>query len=351
MIDIKLDIVEVLSSLISVESETNNEKLLCDMIYSVLSNYNGELIRVSNSLVLHMDFGKQKRIGLVGHIDTVPVAKSSTIPTIKDGALWGRGACDMKSGIACMLKVLNDIDLGLIEPNHNLTLVFYEKEEGPCPNGINYLLDAKHLDNLDFAYVLEPTEGKYSVGCLGSLAVKKEVYGISAHSANSKRGKNALLESMEIYSQIDEMNNEIDGITDIDGYEYYETVNVTALHTDTKTFNVIPAKVEMLVNYRFSPDKSSRVALAYLLEHLGQDNITVVDQADSCFIGSSGDLFLLDGVEREIMQAWTDIAQLNVGGVPAVNFGAGSIKVAHKPEERIVIKELKEFYTLLVKHL
>lgn len=349
--DIKQDIVGLLSDLIRVKSETDNEKQLCDILYKVLSGYNGELIRVSNSLVLNMDFGKAKRIALIGHIDTVPVAKSSIEPVIKDGELWGRGACDMKGGIASMLKVLNDIDLGLIVPKHNISLVFYEKEEGPCPNGINYLLDGNYLEHIDFAYVLEPTEGKYSVGCLGSLAVKKEIFGTSAHSANSKKGKNALTESMEIYRKIQEMNSEIDGLTEIDGYEYYETVNVTALHTDTKTFNVIPAKVEMLVNYRFSPDKSSRTALAYLVEYLGLDGVTLVDQADSCYIGAAGGAFLLDDVEREIMQAWTDIAQLNVGGVPAVNFGAGSIAVAHKPDERISVKELKEFYELLVKHL
>ena len=62
--------------------------------------------------------------------------------------------------------------------------------------------------------------------------------------------------------------------------------------------------------------------------------------------------FLHDnGPKREIMQAWTDIAQLNDAGIPAINFGAGSIKVAHKPEEFIDIKELQEFYELLKTHI
>ncbi len=351
MIDIKQDLISLLSDLIRVESVTDNEKTLCDLIFNTLSNYKGELIREGNSLLFHLDFGFDTTIALVGHIDTVPVSESTTEPTIKDGELWGRGACDMKSGLACMLKVLFDIVNKNITPKNNISLVFYEKEEGPLPNGINYLIDKGHLENIDFAYVLEPTEGKYSVGCLGSLAVKKEVYGLSAHSANSKRGKSALLETVKIFENINKMNQEISGESNIDGLEFYETVNVTTLETLNKAFNVIPSKTEMVVNYRFSPLKNCEQAMNLLIEYYGQENITVLDKADSCYIGNAHKQFLRDGTPCEIMQAWTDIAQLNRAGIPAVNFGAGSITVAHKADERILISELEDFYKLLIKHL
>jgi succinyl-diaminopimelate desuccinylase len=51
------------------------------------------------------------------------------------------------------------------------------------------------------------------------------------------------------------------------------------------------------------------------------------------------------------MQAWTDIAQLNAAGIPAINFGAGDIKLAHKPEEFVNIEKLNEFYELLKQHI
>lgn len=351
MFDISKDLVTILSDLIRVESETGNEKPLCDKIYNTLNNYDGELIRVGDSVVFNMNFGLKNRIALVGHIDTVPVAESSTDPEIKDGELWGRGACDMKSGLAVMFKVLNDISEGIIIPKYNITLVFYENEEGALPNGVNFLLDSHNLQNIDFAFVLEPTEGKYSVGCLGSLAVKKDIFGVSAHSANPKKGKNALNESVEIFESINVMNRDISGGKNIDGLDYYETVNITQFKTTTGTFNVIPAHVEMVANFRFSPNRDEDEALEFLLKYYGNENITVLDKADSCYIGNSGDSFLLPEIEREIMQAWTDIAQLNKGGIPSINFGAGTIKFAHKPDERISIEELNNFYKILVTHL
>lgn len=343
-------VIDILSDLIKVESETDNEKELCDLISNTLSSYSGELIRHGNSLIYNLNLGKERRVALVGHIDTVPVDKSSTEPVIKNGELWGRGACDMKSGLACMLKMIHDISSGQV-PKYNISFVFYEGEEGPIPNGINKLIDNGLLNNIDFAYILEPTEGKYSVGCLGSLAVKKEVYGVSAHSANPKTGKNALDETMEVYNRIREMNNYISDAADIDGLQFYETVNVTTMETSNKAFNVIPSKTEMIVNYRFSPERTSKEAMELLLKYYGKEGITLLDEADSCYIGNDHDGFLLDGIDREIMQAWTDIAQLNKAGIPAVNFGAGSIKHAHKPDERICIAELESFYSLLIRHI
>ena len=94
---------------------------------------------------------------------------------------------------------------------------------------------------------------------------------------------------------------------------------------------------------------SYNVCYTKLLRY-GEDDITVLDKADSCYIGNKGDKFLHDTIEREIMQAWTDIAQLNKAGIPAINFGAGSITKAHKPDERINIQELLDFYKVMVRN-
>lgn len=351
MFDLSKTLVEILADLISVKSETGSEKELCDKLFLTLEKYDGELIRVKNSLLFSTKFTCDKRVALVGHIDTVPIAKSSTDPVQKDGFLWGRGACDMKSGLAVMLKIIHEISTGIIAPKNNISFIFYENEEGALPNGINFLLDEKALKDIDFAYILEPTEGKYSVGCLGALSLKKSIYGISAHSANPKKGKNAIDEALLIYNSISEMNSKINRTQNIEDLEYYETVNITTFETTNKAFNVIPAQVDMSINYRFSPNKNLAEAKDELLKYLGEDNIEILDSADSCFIGNSGDEFLLPGVEREIMQAWTDIAQLNNNGIPAINFGAGSILHAHKPDERISIDDLNSFYKLMIKHL
>lgn len=351
MLDLSKNLVDLLKDLIAIESETGNEKELCDILYKTLEPVNGELVRVQDSIVLHLNFGKEKRVALVGHIDTVPVASSSIIPQIKDGELWGRGACDMKSGLACMLKILYDISKGNLTPIYNLSFIFYQNEEGSLPNGINFLLDMGALKEIDFSYILEPTEGRYSVGCLGSLTVKKEIYGVSAHSANARKGRSALIESMEICKKIEDLNASISQDANINNLTYYETINITTLNTTNTTFNVIPGKLDMVINYRFGPNRNLKEAMDILFNTIGKENTTIIDDADSCYIGNSGDTFLKPEVEREIMQAWTDIAQLNAAGIPSINFCAGSIKYAHKSDERINITELEEYYQLLKSHL
>ncbi len=352
MLDLHKDVELISADLISIHSVIRNEKEICDRIEETLKNGKGSLTRLKNSLVWRLDKGFDKTIALVGHIDTVPLTRENqTTPEFKDGWLWGLGSADMKSGIAAMLKIFQQVTDDEITLTNNLMLVFYEAEEGPLPNGINTILDNNVMDNVDFAYILEPTECRYSVGCLGALTVKKEVQGISAHSANPRTGLNAIGEAMKIYEKVVAVDKEISKGSEVIGLPYYETMNITQFTTENAG-NVIPPKVFITINYRFAPGKSVEEAEQFIYDTIGgEEGVFYVDRGPSCVVESGLDDFLLPHVEREIMQAWTDVAQLNAAGIPAVNYGAGSIKVAHKPDERILISELREFYDNLVKHL
>lgn len=350
MINPSGELKQILIDLIACESVTDNEKNICDLIEKALEEFEGELVRTGNSLVLHLPGDREKRVALVGHIDTVPLGESTTTAFEKDGALFGRGACDMKAGVAVMLRILGDLRAGKLNPKLNLSFVFYEGEEGPVPNGINALLGEGHLKDVDFAFILEPTESRYSVGCLGSLAVKKTVRGVSAHSANPKTGVNALEEAMELYRKLGAMDRQIGANRLIDGLSYYETVNVTALNT-FNAYNVLPPRAELIINYRFSPERSTEEALALLYSHMGRENTEILDASGSAYAGNSADRFLLPGTEKEIMQAWTDMAQLIEAGIPAINYGPGSIRHAHKPDEHILLSELESFYKNMIRHL
>jgi len=352
MINLKQAVENISADLIAIPSVIRNEKEICDRIEETLLQGKCELARHGNSLVVRLEFGFEKTIALVGHIDTVPLTRENqTVPEFKDGELWGLGACDMKSGVASILKIYQQIQDKEIIPTKNIVMVFYEAEEGPLPNGINILLEANALDTIDFAYILEPTEGRYSIGCLGALTVKKAVQGISAHSANPRMGKNAVGEAMKIYSAVVEADAEISVPREILGLEFYETMNMTQIATGNAG-NVIPPHCDITVNYRFAPGKTIDEAEQFVYDTIGgNEDVYFVDRSPSCIVESGLDDFLLPDVEREIMQAWTDIAQLNGAGIPAVNYGAGSIKCAHKPDEHISISELHDFYNKLVLHL
>jgi succinyl-diaminopimelate desuccinylase len=183
------------------------------------------------------------------------------------------------------------------------------------------------------------------------LTAKLEICGISAHSANPILGKNALSEAAKIIKKIEETDKKIRKPQKIDGLSFYETINVTQLTTENAS-NVIPSKANLTINFRFSPKRTLENAKEFLFSIIDKNLIKTLDCANSCFVSADKtDDFLRNFCEKEIMQAWTDIAQLNAAQIPAINFGAGDIKLAHKPEEFVNIANLQNFYELLKKHV
>jgi acetylornithine deacetylase/succinyl-diaminopimelate desuccinylase-like protein len=256
----------------------------------------------------------------------------------------------MKSGVACALKIFYDIKEKVIIHSHNIVFVFYDGEEGPIPNGITRLLEANMLRNIDFAYVLEPTCLRYSVGCLGSLTATVKINGAAAHSANPKEGINAIYEAAKTVSKIKETDAKLSVLQEIDGLKFYETVNVTQL-TTLNPPNVIPPHLYLTVNFRFSPKRSRKDAESFVRNLVGDAEICRIDYGSPCYVSGDNYPFLKNGAEKEIMQAWTDIAQLNDAGITAVAFGAGDIKYAHREDEFIDISQLLHFYELLKLHI
>jgi len=352
MIDISRSLSDLTADLVAINSVIGNEKEICDKIEEVFIKNNLKIDRIGNSIVARLDLQKNKTIALVGHLDTVPLSRENqTVPEIKDGNLIGLGSCDMKSGIACALKILYETKNGEISPQYNLVFIFYDGEEGALPNGITRLLAENKLQDIDFAYILEPTNSKYSVGCLGSIMAKIAISGISAHSANPETGKNALSEAAEIIKRVEGIDKEINKIQEIDGLSFYETINVTQLTTENAS-NVIPQKANMNINFRFSPQKTQEEAKEFLFSIIDKSLIYKIDVSPSSLTPTDKmKEFLKYGIEREIMQAWTDIAQLNAAKIPAINFGAGDIKMCHKPEEFVEINKLNNFYELLKQHV
>jgi succinyl-diaminopimelate desuccinylase len=137
MLDISRTLVDLTADLVAINSVIGNEKEIADALFGVFAEYEIATQRVKNSLVSRLDFGKEKTIALIGHLDTVPKSREEqTQAKIENGNLIGLGTCDMKCGIACALKILYEIKKEIIFPSQNIVFVFYDGEEGPLPNGI-----------------------------------------------------------------------------------------------------------------------------------------------------------------------------------------------------------------------
>lgn len=352
MLDISRSVERITGDLIIINSVSGNEKEICDEIEAVFEQYDVETFRVGNSFTARLDYGKKKTIALVGHLDTVPPCRDNHLDAkFNSGNVYGLGASDMKNGLACMLKVLYDIKQGTITPKYNIVFVFYDGEETSLPNGITRLLAENKLNGIDFAYVLEPTNSKYSVGCLGSITAKFVVPGFPNHSANPRDAVNGLLEAVKIIKKVERVNARIYMMHFLDSMKFYETINVTQVSTENAE-NVVPGIVRLTINYRFAPKKKIAKVKKLLFSVIDEKYMKEISISDACIIPPEKfDGFLFGHVEREIMQGWSDMAQLNAANIPAVNFGAGDMKLAHNRDDNINVEKLNKFYELLKIHI
>lgn len=281
---------------------------------------------------------------LVGHIDTVPL-QGHVGAHIDGDRLHGLGAADMKGGLAVMIHVLETLDPGRV------VAIFYAGEEGPIAgNELGPILDAvPELASADAGIVMEPTNREMHLGCQGSVNATVSFLGEAAHSARPWLGENAITKAGEFLTTIHGLQPEIH---EIEGLQFKEVISVTRA-VGGMANNVIPARFDLNLNYRFSPDRTTGDAIERL-QYLcaAADVFEVADTAPAAYPEASHPLFreLAAAAAAEIShkQGWTDVAQLAERGIPGVNFGPGETSLAHKPGESVALDDLDWAHDALV---
>jgi succinyl-diaminopimelate desuccinylase len=306
--------------------------------------------RLGNSLIV----GKRSQrplILLVGHIDTVP-AQGQGPARIEAGRVVGLGASDMKSGLAVMVHLLEDPSVRL--GPYDVVGLFYDREEGPVDeNGLEPVLrQAPWLAEAEFAIVLEPTDLELQVGCNGTINATVRFEGHAAHSARPWLGENAITKAGSWLADLHTCRPES---VIIEGLEFKEVFSVTTAAGGI-TRNVIPARFDLNLNYRFAPDKTLDEAEARLREVAAvADVIEIVDRAPSGPVPRDNPhlerLAALSGAVRTPKQAWTDVARLAQYGIPAVNYGPGETAQAHQAAESVAIANLPVAFEALRRFL
>ncbi|MDQ3095506.1 MAG: M20/M25/M40 family metallo-hydrolase, partial [Actinomycetota bacterium] len=124
-LDLESDIVDLTAALVDIASVSGDETAITDAIEQSLAPVPWlDLWRHQNSLVARTSLGRDERVIIAGHVDTVPF--NSNLPSRNDGELLhGLGSCDMKGGVAVGLMLA----ASLAAPNCDVTYVFYEAEE------------------------------------------------------------------------------------------------------------------------------------------------------------------------------------------------------------------------------
>jgi succinyl-diaminopimelate desuccinylase len=348
------DLLSLTASLVAVPSVSRNERELADHVERRLAERAPglALARVGNTVVARTELGRERRVVLGGHLDTVP-PNGNEVPRLDGDVLHGLGAADMKGGIAVLLRLAEEMSGGH-EPRFDVTLAFYECEEIADEfNGLRHVFaERPELLAGDFAVLLEPTGDHVEAGCQGTLHLEARFEGARAHSARPWMGHNAIHRASEVLRRL--AAHEADTVV-VDGLPYRESLQVVRIEGGVAN-NVVPDTCTLVVNHRFAPAYSldeARTQVEDLLD--GADRIEEVS-ASPAAPPNLGDPLVTEfvhslglGVEPKL--GWTDVARFASRGVPAVNFGPGDPDVAHTADERVTRASVEQAYAALARFL
>ena len=345
--------VAILKELLKIPSVYGNEERIANFVENFIKTQNPHLQihRTNNSIITTTPFNEnQQTIALVGHLDTVPGENEYTGKVI-NGRLYGLGASDMKAGDAVMLKLISDLKEK--KSKFNLTFIFYEKEEGPYEdNGLKLLISKfpELIKRNNFAFVLEPTDNKVQVGCLGVIHGWFIFKGKRAHSARPWEGDNAIHKGWKLLKILNETKPEE---YKVENLSYFEVMNATMVDYKGGR-NIIPEEFRINVNYRFTPDKTPQEAIKKLRKLAEKTETSFLEiwdvspAAKPCLDNPILKSFLEKfNLPTEAKQAWTDVAQLSEIGVDAVNFGPGQPHQAHQKNEYVEVEKIHTCYHIL----
>jgi succinyl-diaminopimelate desuccinylase len=299
--------------------------------------------------VLFAKRGGKPLVLLAGHTDTVP-AQGNLPGRIENAAVIGLGASDMKGGLAVM------IELGRwaaqTELAYDLGLLFFPREElGPTENPLPGVFERTSVvDEAQLVICLEPTDNTLQLGCLGNLNARVVFEGKSAHSARPWLGVNAIKLAFEGLHQV--LQAEPRDV-DIDGLVFREVISVTQLNAGIAA-NVIPARAEAILNFRYAPDRTPESAVERVRELVGAD-VEILANSPPAHVALRSPLVerlrAVGDYEVQPKQAWTNVADFAARGLDAINLGPGATRFAHAVDERVEISELERTYEALQRFL
>jgi len=300
---------------------------------------------------------------LSGHTDVVPVdgqdwSSDPFKPQVRDGYLYGRGACDMKGFVGTALALAPEIGRArLTRPIH--FALSYDEEVG-CV-GVKGLLDDLKAQNIKpaLAIIGEPTLMKIVGAHKGGAKLITTCCGKEGHSSAPDKGANAVMMAGEFMALLESVQDELRSDTDPRFDPPFTTVQATVVHGGTAV-NILAKEAEVTWEYRFLPDRDpskivervkARAAAEVLPKYQRRAAEAKFDtelhahypglamDEDSPAIHLARELTGANQVEA--VAYGTEAGHFQSYGIPAVICGPGSIEQAHRPDEFCKLSELE----------
>ncbi len=372
------DPVQLTADLIRCPSVTPEEGGALVLLQKVLSDAGFECTRadrggISNLFARWGSKGHARSFGFNGHTDVVPVGDEAawTMPPfgaeIRDGVMYGRGATDMKSGVAAFAAAAIDF-VRDTPPDGAIILTITGDEEADALDGTTALLDYMDAadERMSVCLVGEPTcpnrmGDMIKIGRRGSMTAWFTVSGVQGHSAYPHRAKNPVPAIARLMDRL--ASHQLD-----QGSDHFDasTLAVVTIDTGNPATNVIPAQCRGAVNIRFNDLHSGQSLSDWLhaeadrvAEEFGVTIDTRIKISGESFLTPPGPLS--DLVSRAI-EAETGIApELSTTGgtsdarfvknhCPVVEFGLVG-RTMHQVDECVEvaqIEQLKAIYTRIL---
>ena len=370
-----VDPAQLTADLIRCASVTPVEGGALVLLEERLSSHGFTCTRVDRGEVsnLFARWGTGKTFGFNGHTDVVPVGDLAAWTVdpfgaeIRDGFMYGRGATDMKSGVAAFAAAAMDF-VSETPPGGSIVLAITGDEEGPAKNGTVALLDwmQAHGETMDVCLVGEPTcpddmGQMMKIGRRGSMNAFFTITGQQGHSAYPHRANNPLPAMARLVDQL--------SCAELDqGTEHFDASSLAVVTIDTgnPATNVIPAQTHATVNLRFN-DAHSGASLTTWLQgqadeisaEFGVGVVLDVSISGESFITPPGALSEL--VARAVQVETNRTPEMSTSGgtsdarfvqhhCPVVEFGLVG-KTMHQVDERVEIAQihqLKSIYTRIL---
>ena len=196
-----------------------------------------------------------------GHVDVVPPGplerwrSEPFTPTERDGALFGRGAADMKASVAAMVTAAERV--ATTNPGHrgSIALLFTSDEEGDAVHGTAAVVEALQArgERLDACIIGEPTSSSrlgdtIKNGRRGSVNGTLTVKGVQCHIAYPERGVNPVHTALPALAELAALEWD-------HGNEYFSPTSfqISNVQAGTGAVNIVPGTLDVRFNFRFSP--------------------------------------------------------------------------------------------------
>lgn len=331
-----MDLFQLTRALIDIDSVTGRERAVGEFLFARLdalaARTGGRVERMPVEGERFNLFARwdHPEVVLSTHMDTVP----PFLPSSEDADfIRGRGACDVKGGIAAMLRAAEEL---LAEGTRGFGLLFVVGEE---TDSIGATVADRHAPGSRFLVNGEPTENRLAVGTKGALYLEVRARGRMAHSAYPELGDSAIVRLLDGLARVRAVPLPADPVLG------ETTLNIGTV-AGGRAPNVVPdrARAEILVRTVGDTAELKERLFGAILG--GEPACDAENDATGVRVSEIREvpamrLGTLPGIPTTVVKFTTDIPRLGHWGEPYL-LGPGSIHVAHTPDEHVAKRDLLE---------